>query len=174
MKHPLIIQPLLAFETWVQKWVTLLSVLLFTCGVSLYTVQIILRIFFKSTLYWIDPMIGYLFTIAALWGAALACQHNENIKIELFKKWKQIKFAALVVEFFSLVITVFIIIVFYLHFNTVRDGAETTFSAEALKDIPYMLIFISSLVFYIARIIRILQYPASQLDADFEKLSSSS
>ncbi len=148
-------------ETLVVRSFTILSATFFTAAVGLYTLQVTLRLFFHSALYWIDPTIAYLFAITALGGAALACQHNENIKVKFFKRLSQKRAVQLGSESFACLVTLLILYMFYLHLRSVGTlgGApenEWTLNAEALKDLPYLLIFSGSLLLYISRVLRII------------------
>ncbi|HBE04561.1 MAG: hypothetical protein A2096_17910 [Spirochaetes bacterium GWF1_41_5] len=131
----------------------------FSSASLLYLFQLVLRNFFHISLLWSEPLIQYLFLIAGLLGAAVASEKEENIKIDIFKKLSSHKSVRIIKHIFCLAVTAMITWVFsrQLEFDA-ADSASSAFRVKNwILDIPYIVIFLLSAVYYIRHIITDLQ-----------------
>ena len=115
----------------------------FSVGGLLYLFQVILRIFFRSSVLWIDPLIQYLFVMAALFGAAFAVKSNENIKIELFRKWAAHPWVRRVVNLTAFAVSALILFTFIQRFGIEFEKNEVSdfLVPRWILEIPYLFLF---------------------------------
>ena len=129
----------------------IIAVTFFSTATCLYTLQLLLRTIFNQSITGIDPLINYLFALSALIGAALACQTNENIKIEILNNHSIGAFLKPYLNIFAFLITIFVLFIFSQHLLFELNRNEATFLnlKKWILDIPYLIIFITSSFYYL-------------------------
>lgn len=142
------------FETFLSRSLSWTSAAFFAVAAVLYFTQLIMR-YFNQSFLWIDPLVQYLFVLAALMGAAYAVLFNENIKIELFRKLAEQTWVQRVISASGFIISLLLIYVFYKHLLFTLDPMNSGESAFAVPEwilaLPYLYLFSASAVFYLLR-----------------------
>ena len=143
---------------WLNKLTIWIAITGFSFASLTYLTSIVLRIFFKTSIPWIDHLTGYLFAVSPILGAAIAVRTDENIKIELLKKFSEKPLFSLITKTFSLVVSLFFIHFFYQHFSIEfkNDTIAFSFFRQWMLDIPYILFFVCSSFFYLEGILKVL------------------
>ena len=118
----------------------IIAVVFFSTATCLYTLQLLLRTTFNQSITGIDPFINYLFALSALIGAALACQTNENIKIELLNNYSIGTFLKPYLNIFAFLITIFVLFIFSQHLLFELNRNEETFFKYKKMDLRYSLL----------------------------------
>lgn len=136
------------FTTLLLKWI---AVTFFIGGALLYGFQILARLMWSGSFFWIDSMISYLLTLAALMGAALAVRNNENIKIDIFREFSKKKIIRLIINLLSIAVTIALILVFYYHSQVLKANKNISIFKvpEWILNIPYLILFTGSLIYYL-------------------------
>jgi TRAP-type C4-dicarboxylate transport system permease small subunit len=134
--------------------VTMLTASFAVAGV-LYLFQIVLR-FSHHAIFWIDPLVQYLFILASLLGAAYAVKFYENIKIELFRKIAEAKYVRKSVDLVAALLSVFLIYIFYERLLEEYHNPETSdFGVQKwVLEIPYLYLFLASSFYYVLNVFR--------------------
>lgn len=122
----------------------------FIAGTFLYSFQIISRILFQDSFFWIDALISYLFTLAALMGASLAVRSRENIKIDILRHYAEKPKIRLFTDGFSSIVTILLLLIFSSHTEELyTSNSYSVFGiSEWIFNIPYLLLFTGSLFYY--------------------------
>lgn len=139
-----------AIERFLTQVLIWMAVGFFIAGTFLYSFQIISRILFQDSFFWIDTLISYLFTLAALMGASLAVRNRENIKIDILRRYSERPKIRLFTDSFSVIITVLLLLIFLSHTEELYTSNNySVFGiSEWFFNIPYLLLFTSSLFYY--------------------------
>lgn len=159
-------------ENTFDKSISTVAVLFFVAGSLFYTFQIIWRMIFSESFFWIDGLVSYLFTLAALFGAALAVRQHENIKIDILRKYAHVPIVRILVNGFGLLVTVLLVGVFYFHTVERYEGrGQSSFGvAEWVLNLPYLFLFLGAGVFYLGHFMRsimALKNPKSDSPANY-------
>lgn len=117
--------------TWTEE--AFLCLLLFAM-IVLACVQIFLRTFYASGIFWIDPLLRYMVIWAGLFGAAVATKHSKHISIDVISHIvpdKYLPWLRFLLNFFSAAVC---FILTYAAVKFVRD--EALYGGRGLLDIP--------------------------------------
>lgn len=146
----------LRLEGFLDQTLKVVMTTAFSVGALLYLFQVILRIFFRSSVLWIDPLIQYLFVMAALFGAAFAVKSNENIKIELFRKWAANPWVRRVVNVTAFAVSGLILFTFIQRFGIEFEKKEISdfLVPRWVLEIPYLFLFSMTLFYYAVNVFR--------------------
>jgi TRAP-type C4-dicarboxylate transport system permease small subunit len=138
-------------------------ILFFSTGALLYLVQIGLRISHRSVL-WLDPLLQYLFVMAALFGASFAVKTGESIKIDIFRKLSRMRALRVALNLIAALISVFITVAFVqrMQHDLARAEVSDFIVARWVLNLPYILLFAFSAVYYGGRAV----FPALDVDAE--------
>ena len=124
----------------------------FSAGALLSLTQVILRFFLHRAVLWIDPVIQYLFAMAALLGAAYAAKTNDNLKMEVFRGLSAKRPVIRLVQAAAALLSAVLLTLFILRFReewTLGGMSDFGVPRWALET-PYLLLF-SGMVFFFAR-----------------------
>lgn len=135
----------------------------FSTGALLYLAQIGLRLSHRSVL-WLDPLLQYLFVMAALFGASFAVKTGESIKIEVFRKFSQKRALRVALNLIAAVISAVITVAFVqrMQHDIARGEASDFVIARWILNLPYILLFTFSAVYYGGRAV----FPALDVDPE--------
>jgi len=117
--------------TWTEE--AFLCLLLFAM-IVLACVQIFLRTFYASGIFWIDPLLRYMVIWAGLFGAAVATKHSKHISIDVISHIvpdRYLPWLRFLLNFFSAAVC---FILTYAAVKFVRD--EALYGGRGLLDIP--------------------------------------
>ena len=117
--------------TWTEE--AFLCLLLFAM-IVLACVQIFLRTFYASGIFWIDPLLRYMVIWAGLFGAAVATKHSKHISIDVISHIvpdKYLPWLRFLLNFFSAAVC---FILTYAAVKFVRD--EALYGGRGLLNIP--------------------------------------
>jgi TRAP-type C4-dicarboxylate transport system permease small subunit len=117
--------------TWTEE--AFLCLLLFAM-IVLACVQIFLRTFYASGIFWIDPLLRYMVIWAGLFGAAVATKHSKHISIDVISHIvpdKYLPWLRFLLNFFSAAVCFSLT---YAAVKFVRD--EALYGGRGLLDIP--------------------------------------
>ena len=138
---------LLKLETVLRTGLKWLMIVVFSSSAIMYFIQLISRLFFKSTFQGIDWWVQYGFVVSALMGASYAVKENENIKIELFHRFAKKKWVKKLNAIISVIITLIVLGVFYQYTVKMMGGGVK----NLLISLPYMYLFFVSFVSYLIK-----------------------
>jgi len=135
----------------------------FSTGAVLYLVQIGLRLNHRSVL-WLDPLLQYLFVMAALFGAAFGVKSGESIKIEVFRKLSQKRPLRVALNLIAAAISGLMTAAFVLRLeqDLARGEASDFVLPRWALNLPYILLFVFSAIYYAGRA----AFPAFDVDGD--------
>ncbi len=121
----------------------------FSVAVVLYLLQVGLR-FTHHAIFWIDPLVQYLFVLASLLGASYAVKFYENIKIELFSKLSENKIVRFLINLVAALLSLVFIYIFTLRLlEEYHNPEKTDFGVSKwLLELPYLFLFLSSSFYY--------------------------
>ncbi|MFC1504018.1 TRAP transporter small permease [Spirochaetota bacterium] len=145
-------------EKWtdaVTRYFKVLIAVFFSAASLLYISQLVLRSFFNVYFLWLEPLIQYLFLISGLFGAAIAVRTDENIKIEIFRKYGNTRTIRIIKYTFACAVTFFIARIFMKHLIFEKSNMSTAaFQVKNwILDIPYIVIFGMSALYYFLNIL---------------------
>lgn len=142
---------------------TTATVASFSLASLLYLLQIGLRLTHQTVL-WLDPLLQYLFVMAALFGAAYGVKTGENIKIEIFRKLSSRRWLRVTLNLISAVISGFLTAAFLLRTREdwIRGDVSDFHVPKWILSGIYVGLFAATVFYFTIRAL----FPAADVDAE--------
>lgn len=139
------------------------AVVFFSTAGILYLLQIGLRLTHQTVL-WLDPLLQYLFVMAALFGAAYGVKTGESIKVEIFRKLSSRRWLRVGLNLISAVISGFLTAAFILRFREdwIRGDASDFHVPKWVLTLVYVLLFAITVFYFCMRAL----FRAADVDAE--------